>query len=103
MQTQSGGSSTAYISMIDGALHLAEEEMAVEYIFTFRFLLSKADRDIDALVERLGEAGCNDALVSTGLPGCVALSFVREADSAKAAMASALADARRVMPSTTRI
>ncbi len=39
----------------------------------------------------------------TGLPGRVALSFVREADSANAAMVSALADARRAMPSATLI
>ena len=75
----------------------------MEYPFTLRFLLSQADLDIDALVERLGEAGCDDALVGTGLPGRVALSFVREADSAKAAMVSALADARRAMPSANLI
>ncbi len=54
----------------------------MEYAFTFRFPLTQADRDIEALVERFGEAGCEDALVGTGLPGRVALSFVREADSA---------------------
>ena len=75
----------------------------MEYPFTLRFLLSQADHDIDALVERLGEAGCDDALVGTGLPGRVALSFVREAESAKAAMVSALADARRAMPCATLI
>ncbi|CAG2152870.1 hypothetical protein LMG26411_04288 [Cupriavidus numazuensis] len=75
----------------------------MEYAFTFRFLLSQADHDIEALVERLGEAGCDDTLVGTGLLGRVALSFVREADSAKAAMVSALSDARRAMPSATLI
>jgi hypothetical protein len=64
---------------------------------------AQSDLDIEALVERLREAGCDDALVDTGLPGRVALSFVHEPDSAKAAMVRALADARRAMPSATLI
>ncbi|MGX6568524.1 helix-turn-helix transcriptional regulator [Cupriavidus necator] len=75
----------------------------MEYAFTLKFHLSQADRDTDALVERLAEAGCDDALVGTGLPGRVALAFVREAESARVAMVSALADARRAMPSATLI
>ncbi|AQV95583.1 DNA-binding protein [Cupriavidus necator] len=75
----------------------------MEYAFTLKFHLSQVDSDTDALVERLAEAGCDDALVGTGLPGRVALAFVREAESARAAMVSALADARRAMPSATLI
>jgi hypothetical protein len=37
---------------------------------------------MDALVERLAEEGCDDALVGIGPPGRLALGFVREASSA---------------------
>lgn len=37
--------------------------------------------DIDALVERLAEEGCDDALVGVGQPSRLALEFVREAAS----------------------
>ncbi len=49
-------------------------------------------------MERLGEAGCDDALVGIGQPGRLALAFTREAPSAQAAMRSALADVKRAIP-----
>jgi len=70
----------------------------VEYIFTLKFQLAEADRDADALVERLGAGGCDDALVGIGQPGRIALEFTREADSAKSALMSALSDLKRLMP-----
>ena len=54
--------------------------------------------DADELVERLGEAGCTDALVGMGQPGRLALDFTREAHSAQQAILSALDEARRAMP-----
>ena len=41
----------------------------MEYTFTLTYHLPQADCDLDALVERLGEAGCDDALVGLGLAG----------------------------------
>jgi len=70
----------------------------MEYTFTLKYQLADDDRDADALVERLGEAGCDDALVGIGQPGRLALEFTREADSADAAVRSALADVRRAVP-----
>ena len=32
----------------------------MEYTFTLKYQLADDDRDPDALVERLGEAGCDD-------------------------------------------
>ena len=61
------------------------------------------DRDPNALVERLGEAGCDDALVGIGQPGRLALEFTREADSAEAAVRSALADVRVAVPAARLI
>ncbi len=76
---------------------------AMEYTFTLKYQLTAHDSDADALVERLGEAGCDDALVGTGQPGRVALEFTREATSAEAAVRSALADVRRAVPSAKLI
>ncbi len=71
---------------------------AMEYTFTLKYQLADDDRDPNGLVERLGEAGCDDALVGIGQPGRLALEFTREADSADAAVRSALADVRRAVP-----
>ncbi|OZI58694.1 helix-turn-helix transcriptional regulator [Bordetella genomosp. 1] len=75
----------------------------MEYIFTLKYQLADDDRDADALVERLGEAGCDDALVGIGQPGRLALEFTREAADADAAVRSALADVRRAVPSARLI
>ncbi len=70
----------------------------MEYTFTLTYRLPQADCDLDAVVDRLGEAGCDDALVGLGLPGQVGLDFIREADSAQEALLTALADVRRALP-----
>jgi predicted DNA-binding transcriptional regulator AlpA len=75
----------------------------MEYVFTLKYQLADDDRDLDAVVERLGEAGCDDALVGIGQPGRLALEFTREAESADAAMYSALANVRRAAPSAKLI
>ncbi|MFT3719249.1 helix-turn-helix transcriptional regulator [Pseudorhodoferax sp.] len=71
----------------------------MEYTFTLKYQLTDNDRDSQALVERLGEAGCDDALVGIGQPGRLALEFTREAADAEEAVRSALADVRRAAPS----
>ena len=70
----------------------------MEYTFTFKYQLSEPDSDPDAIVEQLGAAGCDDALVGLGQPGRIALEFTREAQSAEAALVSALADVKRALP-----
>lgn len=75
----------------------------MEYTFTLKYQLAGDDCDSDALVERLGEAGCDDALVGIGQPGRLALEFTREAANADAAVHSALADVRRAVPSARLI
>ncbi len=75
----------------------------MEYTFTLKYQLTDDDRDPGALVERLGEAGCDDALVGTGQPGRLALEFTREAADADQAARSALADVRRAVPSAKLI
>ena len=75
----------------------------MEYIFTLKYQLPDHDCDPDALVERLGAAGCEDALVGTGQSGRLALEFSREADSAEEAFRSALADVRIAVPTARLI
>lgn len=75
----------------------------MEYTFTLKYQLADNDRTPDILVERLGEAGCDDALVGIGQPGRLALEFTREAESADAAVRSALADVRHAVPSARLI
>ncbi|VXC38752.1 conserved hypothetical protein [Pseudomonas sp. 8BK] len=70
----------------------------MEYTFTLKYQLADDDRDPEALVERLGEARCDDALIGIGQPGRLALEFTREAESAEEAVRSALADVRGAVP-----
>ena len=75
----------------------------MEYTFTLKYQLTDDDRDSQTLVERLGEAGCDDALVGIGQPGRLALEFTREAADADEAVRSALADVRQAAPSARLI
>ncbi|CRI58775.1 AlpA family transcriptional regulator [Pseudomonas sp. CCOS 191] len=69
----------------------------MEYEFTLKYQLTE-DMDVDALIERLGKAGCDDAVVGSGQPGRLALAFAREGGTAREALHSALADVRQVLP-----
>lgn len=75
----------------------------MEYTFTLKYQLADEDQDLDALVERLGDAGCDDALVGIGQRGRLALEFTREASDADTAVRSALADVRRAVPTAKLI
>ena len=75
----------------------------MEYVFTLKYQLADCDSDLDALVERLGAAGCDDALVGVGQPGRLALEFSREAGSAEEAVRTALVDLKKAIPSARLI
>jgi len=68
------------------------------YDFVLKFRLPEGSAHAHDLVERLGEAGCDDAVVGIGQPGRIALQFTREADSAEQAIISALEDVKRAIP-----
>jgi len=70
----------------------------MEYEFTLKYRLAAADSDADELVERLGAAGCDDALVGIGQPGRIALDFCREARSAQSAVVSAIMAVKKAIP-----
>ncbi len=75
----------------------------MDYIFTLKYQLSEQDCDKDALVERLGIAGCDDALIGIGQPGRIALEFTREGASAEAALVSAMKAVKAAVPSARLI
>jgi predicted DNA-binding transcriptional regulator AlpA len=70
----------------------------MEFEFTLKFTLVAGSPNMDQFVERLGAAGCNDALIGIGQTGRIALDFTREAESAKRAIVSALEQVRRAIP-----
>jgi hypothetical protein len=69
-----------------------------EYQFTLRFVLPTTGTVSDDMVERLGDAGCDDALVGVGQAGRIALEFARSSESAHAAILNAIQDVRRALP-----
>lgn len=74
-----------------------------EYEFTLRFALPHGVVQSDELIERLGDEGCDDALIGIGHPGRVSLEFARSASSAREAILSAMRDARCAIPNAQLI
>ncbi len=70
----------------------------MEYHFTLRFKLPDHAENIDVLLERLAEAGCDDALVGAGMAGKLALEFTRDADAASLAIQTALDNVLSAIP-----
>ena len=70
----------------------------MEFEFGMKFKIGTEGTDSRELVERLGEAGCDDAVIGTGQTGRIALDFTREARSVKEAIISALRDVKRAIP-----
>src|SRR6185503_1737319 len=72
--------------------------VVMEFEFGMKFRIVAEGADPKELVERLGEAGCDDAVIGTGQPGRIALEFSREARSVKDAIVSALRDVKQAIP-----
>ncbi|ANJ54832.1 hypothetical protein PMA3_06515 [Pseudomonas silesiensis] len=73
------------------------------FTFTLNYQLTSDESDMDSLVERLAEEGCDYALVGVGQPGRLTLEFVREAASAHDAIEGAIEDVRRALPNARLI
>lgn len=73
----------------------------MEYEFTLKFAME--GQDVGAMLNRLYEAGCDDAIVGTGQSSCIALNFTRQAVSAEAAISSAISNVKSAIPSATLI
>lgn len=69
-----------------------------EYDFTLKFNLSHASEDASSYTDALYENGCDDALVGIGKLGCISINFVREAESALAAISSAIENVKAAIP-----
>jgi len=82
---------------------LAADDGDLAYTFTLKYALAADNHDLDVLVERLANAGCEDALAGIGQSGRLALAFTRTAVSADAAVRSALLAVWRAMPSARLI
>ena len=69
-----------------------------EFEFTLIFGLTGDLLEPDAYIERLGKAGCDDALIGVGKSGRIALLFNRGAENALEAVLSAIRDVKRAIP-----
>ncbi|WP_395063710.1 helix-turn-helix transcriptional regulator [Paraburkholderia silvatlantica] len=71
----------------------------MDYAFTLKYQLAAEDCDHEQLVERLAEAGCDDATIGVGQPGRIALAFTRDSADAWSAIFSALQNVKQAIPS----
>ena len=74
-----------------------------DYEFTLNFRLPESAGEPEEFVDRLAEAGCDDAIIGTGLPGRVSLQFDRTAESAREAIKSAIENVEAAIPGATLI
>ena len=68
------------------------------YDFTLTFALPEDSGNPETYLDTLYEAGCDDALVGTGMSGSIALNFSRTAKSAENAIRQAVQDVQQAIP-----
>ena len=68
------------------------------YKFTLIFTLPASQSEPEEHLDALFEAGCDDALIGTGVPGRIALDFEREGSNALSTILSAIADVKSAIP-----
>ena len=66
--------------------------------FTLTFALPEHGGNPEDFLDALFEAGCDDALVGTGMPGSIALNFSRTAQSAENAIRQAISNVQKAIP-----
>lgn len=72
--------------------------MTNTYDFTLTFSLTRYVSNPEDCPDALYEAGCDDAIVGTGMPGSIALNFSRTAKSAESAIRQAVRDVLKAIP-----
>ncbi|WAC75860.1 DNA-binding protein [Roseateles sp. SL47] len=75
----------------------------MEFAFTLKYQLSRAEGHQREVVERLMDTGCGDALIRNSPPGRLSLAFHRAAESPDEALMSALKDIRSSLPAARLI
>ncbi len=68
------------------------------YQFMLNFALPSNVSDPSDCLDALYEAGCDDAVIGVGRHGMIGLDFDRDADSAEAALRSAIQDVGKAIP-----
>lgn len=74
-----------------------------EYNFTLKFDFSDPQVDPNTYIDKLYEGGCDDALIGLGRQGCIALNFIRGAESAFEAVSGAIVDVKAIIPDAALI
>jgi len=69
-----------------------------EFEFTLKFSLTSGPLEPDTYINRLGECGCDDALLGVGKSSRIALLFNRAAENALYAVLSAIKDVKHAIP-----
>lgn len=68
------------------------------YEFSLVFALPSSQSDPEEHLDALFEAGCDDALIGTGVLGRIALDFERKGNNALSTILSAIDDVKRAIP-----
>ncbi len=69
-----------------------------EYEFILKFSLPDNKTEPEIFIEKLQDAGCDDALIGIGCSGRIRLDFTRKSSSALEAVLSAIKDVKRAIP-----
>ena len=69
-----------------------------EYEFVLKFSLPDNNADPEIFIDKLAEAGCDDALIGIGRNGRIGLDFTRQSTSALEAVLSSIKDVQRAIP-----
>ena len=75
----------------------------MEYEFKLTYKLDPKDSDTEDLMNKIFEAGCDDAIVGFGIEGQICLDFTRAAPSAIEAIESAINAMRHALPTAKLI
>ena len=69
-----------------------------EFQFEVMIRQPKCCPDVEDVLDRLFQAGCDDAVVGLGTPGLLGLSFIREGKDREGVIAGAVTDALAGLP-----
>ena len=74
-----------------------------EFQFDVMIRLPQGCPDLDDVLDRLFQAGCDDAVMGLGTPGALGLSFIRQGADREAVIAGAVRDALAGLPEDAEV